>query len=55
MTSPHNSNDSYKNYSDWWKAVHEAIPNWKYMTDDGNYRVFKDNAGNVFRIRKWRF
>lgn len=44
-----------KTYGEWWSIVNKAIPDWKYMTDDDdeNFRVFKDNKGNVFKIKKW--
>jgi hypothetical protein len=38
-------NEKVQTYGEWWAIVNKAIPDWKYMTDDENFRVFKDNKG----------
>jgi hypothetical protein len=46
-------NEKIQTIGEWWSIVNKAIPEWKYMTDDKDFRVFNDNKGNVFRIKRW--
>lgn len=51
--STESTNETPQTYGEWWAIVNKAIPDWKYMTDDEDFRVFKDNHGNVFKIKRW--